>query len=294
MRLNADDLRRLAGEAAKAAREAGAVVQRYRARPVDVRYKEGAENPAAQVVTEVDLLSEKTIVDILRPGCERHDLALLTEEGTDDGSRLLKDYFWCVDPLDGTLAFIESRPGYSISIALVTRGGQPLIGVVFDPVKQTLYQAVNGQGIYRNGEPWSRPGLAKECEPVLTLVCDDGFTDKPGYASFYHGLESVAARHGLPGVELRRGAGAVLDACGVLENPPAVYLKFPKTGQGGGCLWDFAATAAIFQQASAAVSDIAGRPLDLNRHDSVYMNHRGVLYVSDADLAADILNIVRE
>ena len=54
---------------------------------------------------------------------ERYDLALLTEELEDDGSRHVKDYFWCIDPIDGTLPFTQKKPGYGVSIALVARDG---------------------------------------------------------------------------------------------------------------------------------------------------------------------------
>ena len=51
---------------------------------------------------------------------------VLTEETEDDGGRLRADYFWCVDPLDGTLPFIEGRPGSAVSIALIARDGTPV------------------------------------------------------------------------------------------------------------------------------------------------------------------------
>ena len=55
---------------------------------------------------------------------QKYDFGILTEETPDNGSRLVKDYFWCVDPLDGTLPFTEGTPGYSVSIALVSKSGR--------------------------------------------------------------------------------------------------------------------------------------------------------------------------
>jgi myo-inositol-1(or 4)-monophosphatase len=109
--------------------------------------KNGGASLAAQVVTEVDHLSQDIILKTLHPSCLIYDLALLSEESPDDNQRLQKDYFWCIDPLDGTLPFIESVPGYSVSIALVSREGQSMLGVVYDPVTQTLYHAIQGQGL---------------------------------------------------------------------------------------------------------------------------------------------------
>lgn len=76
----------------------------------------------------------------------------MTEESPDNRERLKKDFFWCIDPLDGTLPFIESTSGYAVSIALVAHDGTPYIGVIYDPVEQVLYHAVKGCGVLRNGK----------------------------------------------------------------------------------------------------------------------------------------------
>ena len=88
-----------------------------------------------------------------------------------------------------------------------------------------------------------------------------------------------------------------MNALHVLENSPACYFKFPKPEEGGGSVWDFAATAAIFNECGAAASDFHGEALELNRADSTFMNHRGVLFAPDAALAEEIgrlLPIVEE
>ena len=83
-----------------------------------------------------------------------------------------------------------------------------------------------------------------------------------------------------------------MNAWGVLVNAPACYFKVPGP-KGGGSLWDFAATACVFQEVGAVATDIHGDPLDLNRADSSYMNHRGVLFASDDSLATRIRNDAR-
>ena len=79
-----------------------------------------------------------------------------------------------------------------------------------------------------------------------------------------------------------------MNAMHALENRPGCHLKLPKPEAGGGSLWDYAATACIFEEAGAVVTDMFGNPLDLNREDSTFMNHRGVLYANDAGLATKI------
>ena len=135
------DLDALTKQAVQAAREAGGIIRSHQDIEVDVLHKEGGHSYASQVVTEVDRKAQDAILQVIESSCEEFDLAVLTEESEDDGGRLEKNAFWCIDPMDGTLPFIRKEPGYSVSIALVARDGSPQIGVVFDPVHDILWQA---------------------------------------------------------------------------------------------------------------------------------------------------------
>lgn len=291
MQLIYDDLTYLSECAMAAATEAGTLIASYANKAVAVQHKQGGDSPASQVVTEVDLLSEKTILKALQPTCEQYDLALLTEESADDKTRLTKGYFWCVDPMDGTLSFVESVPGYSVSIALVSNAGTPVIGVVYDPVTHSLYSAVQGQGAQCNGEPWTLTTHVVNDRPLMH-VCDRGMLQQAYYPKLSEAMQSLASKHGFAGLETLESNGAVLNACRVLETPPGCYFKFPKAQQGGGSLWDFAATAAIYSELGAVASDFYGQPLDLNRTDSTFMNHRGVIFATDSSLAKDIQGLL--
>lgn len=290
MHLNETDLMTLAGIAAAAAQEAGALIAQHNRSEVAVQYKEGGENLASQVVTEVDELSQAIILKHLLPTCAVYDLALLTEEQPDDGSRLEKDAFWCIDPLDGTLPFTESIPGYAVSIALVARDGTPLIGVVYDPSTGTQYQAVQGQGALRNSEPWTLPP-SSEAAP-LSFISDRSIVIHPQFDGALAQLQVLASELGQVGLETTLTGGAVMNALWVLEQAPACYFKFPKPQAGGGSLWDYAATACIYAELGAWCSDVAGQRLDLNRADSTFMNHRGVLVASDRALGQALLVVL--
>ena len=288
MQLSNRDLTLLLDVAIEAAKKAGAIIASYSSKSVAVQHKHTGENLASQVLTEVDLRSEAEIISVLQDSCDQYDIALLSEESQDDQSRLHKDCFWCVDPMDGTLSFIESTPGYAVSVALVSRAGIPLIGVVYDPTTRNLYSAVTGQGAMLNGEIWTLSKPVTASEHALTLVCDRGFTHKSYYENFYQALLSLAIKQGYSGLKVRQKNGAVMNACWVLENPPACYVKCPKPEQGGGCLWDFAATAALYNELACVATDFFGGPLDLNRADSSFMNHKGVIYSTEPALAQAI------
>jgi len=280
MTLEDQDLQLLTRCACAAARAAGHFIAT--ARPSNIQHKAGLTG-ASQVVTNVDREAEERILQELAPTIERFDLGVLSEERADDRSRLDKEFFWCIDPLDGTLPFIEGVPGYAVSIALVSHSGRPEIGAVFDPVHQTLYSATRGLGMRRNGRPWQRVANARG--ETLSVFCDRSLLARPDYADILAGLQEIARDMGLRSAEVYSDAGAVMNACQALDNAPACYFKFPKPGIGGGSLWDFAATACFFREAGAIASDIHGAPLALNRVESTYMNHSGVVYATSAELA---------
>lgn len=248
MRLQVHELQHLCDVAIDAAKNAGAIIQSYAGRDFSVKNKLTGSSPASQVVTEVDLKSQDTILQCIDVATKEYDLGLLIEESEDDLSRFEKDYFWCIDPLDGTLPFTRQKPGYSVSIGLVSREGESVIGVVYDPRMATLYHAVKNAGAFRNEKAW-----------VLNT-------------EFNHPYESVPE------------GGAVISACWALEQAPAYFMKNPKPQEGGGCLWDYAATVCLFEEMGCFCGDSYGQSLDLNSRDSLFMNRRGVLYASHQEI----------
>ena len=280
----------LTEQAVAAALAAGKLIQSYCDRDVEVLHKDGGDTLASQVVTEVDQKAQDLILEHLLPTCSAYDLALLTEESEDDGRRFEKEYFWCIDPMDGTLSFVQRSPGYSVAIGLVARDGSPQIGVVYDPVQDILYQAVRGQGVRRNEVSWRPAHEARR----LTFTYDRSLTDHPSFETLQSDLDDYARSRGLDGVVALQHGGSVMNACHALEQAPACHFKFPKASAGGGSVWDYAATACLYEEAGAVVSDVYGDPLDLNRADSTFMNHRGAVYATDVEIAERVRKLIAE
>ena len=282
------DLQSLAETAVAAARSAGQIISESSNQEIEVEHKDGGHSYASQVVTEVDRKAQDAILEILNSASDEYDFALLTEESEDDHSRFQKEYFWCIDPLDGTLPFTKKEPGYSVSIALVAKCGKPQIGVVYDPVHDVLWEAAIGRGVKKNDQPW----MMNSNSEVLTFTYDRSFEKHPERQRVLDELNSYAQAIGLPKVYATQYGGAVINACHALESAPGCHFKFAKPEEGGGSIWDYAATACLFEQAGASVSDVYGDALDLNRSDSTFMNHRGAVYATDASLASKIRAIL--
>ena len=96
-------LQDLIHQAITAARTAGLIIAAHRRADIPVCYKESGTSVASRVVTEVDHKAQEAILEVLEPTCTQYDLALLTEESSDNGQRLQRPAFWYIDHMDGTV-----------------------------------------------------------------------------------------------------------------------------------------------------------------------------------------------
>ncbi|MGQ1784067.1 MULTISPECIES: 3'(2'),5'-bisphosphate nucleotidase CysQ family protein [unclassified Saccharicrinis] len=299
MNLSEQDLNTLCNTAILAAKEAGELISTYAHREVKVNRKpvesglhkvSGGTSLASQVVTEVDIKSQELILRHLTPTIKKYNLGLLTEEATDDKSRFEKDQFWCIDPLDGTLSFTEGKDGYSVSIALVSKDGDPLIGVVFDPVKKNLYHATKGTGAFKNNQKLA----LNNSSGIFSFITDRSFTKHKKFDEIKAKLEQYSQSIGCVEFKCINHGGAAMNSIWVMENSPSCYFKLPKKEVGGGSIWDFAATTCIFTELGLIAGDFKGQPLDLNSNESTFMNQHGVLFSSDKSIANFIMNTINK
>ncbi len=99
------------------------------------------------LVSEADLGADavlrKTLLDA------RPHYGWLSEESGHDKSKHASPFTWVVDPIDGTRAFLNEIPDWTISAALLD-GADPVLAAVFNPVREEFYRAGLGQGVHRN------------------------------------------------------------------------------------------------------------------------------------------------
>jgi myo-inositol-1(or 4)-monophosphatase len=99
-------------------------------------------------VTEADREVNKVLKEILL----RDGEGWLSEETTDDLSRLGKESVWIVDPIDGTREFISGIPEWAISVAYVVNG-EAIAGGISNPASNEMVLGSKGSGVTYNGNP---------------------------------------------------------------------------------------------------------------------------------------------
>lgn len=107
-----------------------------------------SEKGRADLVTDADFASQKAIVKHISEHFPSHHM--LGEEGLtrQEGK---SDYRWVIDPLDGTSNYVHGFPYYCVSIGLEYQN-ELVLGVVYDPTRDEMFSAFQGQGAKLNGE----------------------------------------------------------------------------------------------------------------------------------------------
>lgn len=289
MIFNKKELTTLCQTATEAAIAAGQYIQSEVDQHQTKQHKTGGTSLASQVVTTVDLKAQEIILRHLQKSIADYDLGLLTEEASDDQSRALKSYFWCIDPLDGTLPFTEGKTGYCVSIALVTTSGDPVVGVVYVPDLAACYTSIKGEGVQLNEELC----IYDETAPTDTLhvYLDRSLQSEAYFHTVTSLLEEWAEAQKILHIQYHAGFGAVRNAIGVMTSGTSCYFKFPKEQRGGGSIWDYASTRLFFEELGLPVSNAEGCLLHLNNPNSTFMNEVGIVYATDPALSKFIIEM---
>lgn len=286
--LSTQELLKLSKSAIEAAKAAGDYIQSQFNRHYEIKEKASGTSLASKVVTAVDFKAQEIILDRLKPTFQQYDLGLLTEESVDDQSRLEKPYFWCIDPLDGTLPFTQGETGYAVSIALITQAGNPIIGIVYIPDEDKCYSAIQGLGVKLNDQAFER--VQKADDNLLHVYMDSSLKKETYFKTLQTGLDVWSTNQRMvPNYHF--GYGGVRNALAVINSINGCYFKLPKPQDGGGSIWDFAATRLFFDELNLHVSSHSGEILHLNNAATTFMNDAGVIYATDKKLVSFIMTL---
>lgn len=173
------------------------------------------------------------------------------------------EYFWLVDPLDGTKEFVSGGNDFTVNIALIHKG-VPVLGVVYAPATATGYAGYTDAKGVQNAIRWTaesdrdRPITVRQPpKQGLTVV-----------ASVRHGsqekLDSFLEEYKIEKI-IKRGSS--LKICAVAEGKADLYPRFGPT-----CEWDTAAGDAVLRAAGGFMTDLDGNPLRYGGRDPKFLN----------------------
>ena len=223
--------------AIKAARRAGKTIMHKAYRLDQLRYD---AKGARDFVTEIDIVAEKEIVEIIHEAYPNH--AILAEERYSSPGL---DCEWIIDPLDGTTNYIHGIPQFCVSIA-VRRGRALQHAVVYNPILEELFTASRGSGAHLNDRR-IRSSATRNMEEAL-IGTGFPFREMDNIDLWIDVFRELSKK--TSGV--RRPGSAALDlayvACGR-------YDGFWETGLK---IWDIAAGALLVQESGGLISDFLG------------------------------------
>lgn len=238
----------------------------------------GDGSPVTVADREAEEIIGKKLKDILP------DIPIIGEEAAEAGNLpdlSGADYFWLVDPLDGTKEFISGSGDYTVNIALIhippsplpsphggegdraaqdRARGEPVLGVVYAPVKGELYAGCGEGTAIRWLEDTNAEKVIHVRRPPkegLTVVASRNHGDGGRLNAFLdgHKVEKLIKR------------GSSLKICAVAAGKADLYPRFGPT-----CEWDTAAGDAILRAAGGVLAATGGQPFTYGHAERKFLN----------------------
>lgn len=247
-----------------AAREAGKIILNYYETNMEVGTKKG--NPR-NLVTEADKEADALIRKVILEAFPDH--SIVSEENEPKKGN---EFFWYIDPLDGTTNYTRHISYFCVSIALA-KGNELLVGVIYNPVTSELYMAKAGEGAFLNGKALKTSNAR---ELAQSFVCMDFAYDNAERQKAAAALKRLVMS--VKSIRVK-GSGA-LASCEVASGKAEGYVRMGSTP------WDYAAGALIIREAGGAVTDLDGKEWE--------PESKGVIAASSGKIAEQLLAEVRD
>ena len=228
----------MANIALRAARSAADYIAQAFDRPDEREITAKARN---DFVSDVDIHAERMIVAAIEQTYPDH--AVVGEEGGELGKH---EFTWIIDPLDGTLNFIQGIPHFAVSIGIM-KGNHLEHGIIVDPIRNEEFVASRGYGAQLNGKRIRVSTRAKLKDCVLGTGIPPGCIDTR-LDAYMDGLKTMTAT--CRGI--RRAGSAALDLAYVAAGRTDGFWEM------GLSKWDIAAGIVLVREAGGFIGDLQG------------------------------------
>lgn len=227
------------------ASKAGSSIMEIYCKDFKVEYKNDSSP-----LTEADLKSNEIICSCLKKMYP--NIPIMSEENKEIEYSQRKgwEYYWCIDPIDGTKEFIKKNDEFTINIALIHKD-TPVLGVVYAPALGEMYWAKKGEGAYKNNK---RLPLQKNQKEKLFVVASKSHLSRETQ-EFIDKLDAQEI------IQISRGSS--LKLCMVAEGVADIYPRLAPTME-----WDTAAADAIVRESNKMTYQYeSDKPITYNKKD---------------------------
>ena len=182
-------------------------------------------------LTEADKKSNEIICSRLKGTYP--EIPIISEENKEIPYETRKnwEYFWLIDPLDGTKEFVKKNGEFTINIALIKKD-RPIMGAIYAPALNLLYYAEKGKGAFKieeKGRKYKLPVYNNKPNVSIKVVASKSHSNIET-ETFIDNLRKQYEK-----VELL-SIGSSLKICLVAEGTADIYPRFGHTME-----WDIAA-----------------------------------------------------
>jgi 3'(2'), 5'-bisphosphate nucleotidase len=219
------------------AKEAGDAIMQVYNQDFEVEYKQDSSP-----LTLADKEANNIIVDGLNKLSV--NFPILSEEGKGISYEVRKhwEYFWLVDPLDGTKEFVKKNDEFTVNIALIHKD-TPVLGVVYAPALDTCYWAKQGEGAFKDGQ--KLPLKTKEQRNTYKIVVSRSHMSNETQA-FIDAIDTNTEKELV-------SIGSSLKICLVAEGEADIYPRLGPTME-----WDTGAAHAIVNESGKILQKYKG------------------------------------
>ena len=210
------------------AKEAGSAIMKIYKKDFKVEYKDD-NSPLTQADTEANKIICNALKELYP------NIPLISEENKkiDYEERKNWDYYWCIDPIDGTKEFVKKNDEFTVNIALIHKD-TPVLGVVYAPAIDEMYKAKKGYGAFKNNKKLPLH-VNNNKEEKLKVVASKSHLSK----------ETQEFIDNLNAKEIQQiSKGSSLKLCMVATGEADIYPRLAPTME-----WDTAAADAIVREA---------------------------------------------
>lgn len=190
-------------------------------------------------LTEADLHSNNRIREFLFSNTQVSNIISEEDKHIDYDDRKDWDYYWLIDPIDGTKEFVSGGDDFCINIALC-KGNEPIFGYVACPKKEDQYYGIQGIGSFKNGDRIFANYSHNLQNRAINVVASKSHLNKET-EDFINRLKNNYEVNTI-------NIGSSLKFCLVAEGQAHIYPRFGPTME-----WDTCAPQIIAEESGAKV-----------------------------------------